>query len=597
MTKKIDKSKIRNFSIIAHIDHGKSSIADRFLLATKVITQREFRDQMLDDMDLERERGITIKARAVRIPYGGHWLNLIDTPGHVDFNYEVSKSLAACEGVILLVDGSQGVEAQTVSNYYLAKARDMVMIPVVTKIDLPATDLNRVEEQIKSVLKLDTSHILLSSAKTGEGVEDILDRIIAVIPPPEGDENKPLKALIFDSKFDVYRGVIVYIRVFDGVCKPHDVITMMAAGKSYEVEELGVFNPYMHKVSSLGVGEVGYVIANIKEVADVKIGDTVTLANRPAALPCERYKEVQPMVFCGMYPINAKDFDVLRDALSKLQLNDSSFLFEPESSKSLGFGFRCGFLGLLHMEIVQERLEREFDLNLIITAPNVVYRVVKTDASVLFIDNPTKLPPPNEREAVEEPYIKANVLVPVGSIGDIMKLCQDRRGEYISTEYLDTERVMLVYELPLSEIVMDFYDKIKSMTSGYGSFNYEFIGYKKSKLVRMDILINGDVVDALSTIVFKESAYYRGRTLVTKMKEVIPRQLFEVVVQAAIGSKIIARDSIKALRKDVTSKCYGGDITRKRKLWEKQKEGKKRMKKVGKVDLPQEAFITVLRID
>ena len=594
---KIEKDKIRNFSIIAHIDHGKSSLADRFLLTTQAISKREFRNQILDDMDLERERGITIKARAVRIYYKDYILNLIDTPGHVDFTYEVSKSLAACEGGILLVDGSQGVEAQTVSNYYLAKQRDLVLIPVITKIDLSATDLNRVEEQIKTVLKLDTSDIVLTSAKIGEGVEDVLDMIIKKIPPPYGDGRKALKALIFDSKFDIYRGVIVYIRVFDGHIKEGDSIIMMATRKSYTVEELGIFNPHMQKIDSLGVGEVGYLIAGIKEVDDVKIGDTVTHENQPTNEALEGYADVQPMVFCGMYPINAKDFDVLRDALSKLRLNDSSFIFEPESSQSLGFGFRCGFLGLLHMEIIQERLEREFGLNLIITAPNVSYQITKTNNKVLIVANPTKLPPPNEIAKFEEPYIRANLLIPVKSIGDIMKLCQDRRAEYISTEYLDTERVLLVYEIPLSEIVLDFYDKIKALTSGYGSFHYEFIGYRQSRLVRMDILINGDIVDALSTIVFKDNAYYRGKSLVAKMKEVIPRQLFEVVVQAAIGSKVISRDSIKALRKNVTAKCYGGDITRKRKLWEKQKEGKKRMKKIGKVDLPQEAFISVLRID
>ena len=592
-----DISKIRNFSIIAHIDHGKSSLADRFLLTTHAITKREFRNQMLDDMDLERERGITIKARAVRIKYKGHILNLIDTPGHVDFNYEVSKSLGACEGVLLLVDGSQGVEAQTVSNFHLAQERDLVIIPVLTKVDLALTDLNRAEEQIQSILKLDTSDILITSAKTGEGIEEVLDSLVEKVPPPIGDKKKPLKALIFDSKFDVYRGVIVYVRVFDGAITPGDTVIMMAIQKAFKVEEIGIFNPHMQKVDTLTAGNVGYMVANIKEVHDVKIGDTVTWENNQTAHALEGYKDVQPMVFCGMYPVNAKDFTVLRDALEKLRLNDSSFVFEPESSSSLGFGFRCGFLGLLHMEIIQERLEREFDINLIITAPNVVYQITRTNNNVVLIDNPTKLPPPNEIEIFKEPFIKANILIPANAIGDIMKLCQDRRGEYISTEYLDTDRVMLAYNLPLTEIVLDFYDKIKSLTSGYGSFHYEFIGYVRSKMVRMDILINGEIVDALSTIVFKEKAYYRGRSLVARMKEVIPRQLFEVVIQAAIGSKVISRDSIKPLRKNVTAKCYGGDITRKRKLWEKQKAGKKRMKKIGKVDLPQEAFISVLRID
>jgi GTP-binding protein LepA len=588
---------IRNFSIIAHIDHGKSSLADRLLLSTKAITQREFRQQILDDMDLERERGITIKARAVRIMHKGHILNLIDTPGHVDFNYEVAKSLAACEGVILLVDGSQGVEAQTVQNFYLAKNRNMDFVTVITKIDLPACDLNRVEEQIRTILKLDTKDILISSAKTGEGIEDILDAIIERIPAPVGDRTKPLKALIFDSLFDVYRGVIVYIRVFDGEVKVGDKIYMMATDRYYEVEEIGVFNPYMKKIDLLSVGEVGYIIANIKEVHDVKIGDTVTLSNNPSPEPLPGYEDVQPMVFCGMYPVNATDFDSLRDALNKLRLNDSSFQFDPETSQSLGFGFRCGFLGLLHMEIIQERLEREFNLNLIITAPNVIYRIVKTNGTEIFVDNPTKMPHVTEIASFEEPYIRAMLLVPTTSIGDIMKLAQDRRGVYIQTEYLDAERVILEYEIPLSEIVMDLNDKVKSITSGYGSFNYTFIGYRPSHLVRMDILINGEVVDALSNIVYRENAFFRGRALVAKMKEVIPRQMFEVVIQAAIGSKIIARDSIRPLRKNVTAKCYGGDISRKRKLLERQKEGKKRMKKIGKVDVPQEAFISVLRID
>ena len=590
-------NKIRNFSIIAHIDHGKSSLADRFLLTTGAISEREFKSQMLDDMELERERGITIKARAVCIEYKGYKLNLIDTPGHVDFNYEVEKSLAACEGVILLVDGSQGVEAQTVSNYYLAKERDMPTIPVITKIDLPATDLNRVEEQIKSILKIDTSNIVLTSAKSGEGIKDVLDAIIQHIPAPSGKKDAPLKALIFDSKFDIYRGVIVYFRVVDGTVKTGDQIKMMATGKTYKIDELGIFKPSMVKASSLSVGEVGYIVAGIKEVADVKIGDTVTITANPATEPLEGYEDVKPMVFCGMYPVNSKDFDALREALSKLRLNDSSFVFEPESSKSLGFGFRCGFLGLLHMEIIQERLEREFNLNLIITAPNVIYEILKTKGDIIYIDTPTKLPTPTEIAEFREPYIAADILVPSSSIGDIMKLCQDRRGVYQSTDYLDEDRVVLKYEIPLSEIVLDFYDKVKSMTSGYGSFNYNFVGYKKANLVCMDILINGEPVDALSSIVHKDNAYVRGRALVAKMKEVIPRQMFEVVVQAAIGSKVISRDAVKALRKNVTAKCYGGDITRKRKLWERQKEGKKRMKKVGKVDLPQEAFISVLRID
>lgn len=593
----MDPEKIRNFSIIAHIDHGKSTLADRLLLDTGAISKREFRDQILDDMELERERGITIKARAVRIHYKGYWLNLIDTPGHIDFTYEVSKSLAACEGVLLLVDAGQGIQAQTVTNLYLAMERNLKIIPIITKIDLPTAEPARVKKEVVDFLGVDEKEILFSSAKTGEGTEEILKAIIDKIPPPQGDLEKPLKALIFDSKFDSYQGVVAYFRIFDGKIHTHDKILMMQTKNQNEVEQIGIFNPNPEVVSELGVGAVGYVNANIKNIADVKIGDTLTLAANPATEPLPGYQDVKPMVFCGLYPIQAQDFAMLRDALAKLRLNDSSFVYEPESSASLGHGYRCGFLGLLHMDIIKERLEREFNLQLIITAPNVVYKVLTTKGDILEIENPTKLPPVQQIEIIEEPYIRAHVMIPSTGLGVIMQLCQDRRGNYISTEYLDATRAVLTYEIPFSEIVMDFYDKIKSMTAGYGSLNYEFIGHKPSDLVKLDILINGEPVDALAIITWKEKAYPRGKALVEKLKEVIPRQMFEVVIQAAIGAKIIARDSIAAIKKNVTAKCYGGDITRKRKLWERQKEGKKRMKKIGRVDLPQEAFISVLKVD
>lgn len=593
----MDQTKIRNFSIIAHIDHGKSTLADRLLLHTGAITPREFRAQILDDMDLERERGITIKARGVRIKYKGYFLNLIDTPGHVDFTYEVSKSLAACEGVLLLVDAGQGIQAQTLTNLYLAMERNMVIIPVVTKIDLPTAEPEKVKQEIVDFLGVDPEEVIFCSAKSGEGTEEILSAIIDKIPAPVGDANKPLKALVIDSKFNTYQGVVTYIRIMDGSISKHSKFLLMASGFQGEVEELGIFNPNPEEVPSMSVGEVGYIAGNIKEVRDVKIGDTVTLADNPAPEPLEGYQEAKPMVFCGLYPIATKDFDVLRDALGKLRLNDSSFVYEPETSASLGFGFRCGFLGLLHMDIARERLEREFGLELIITAPNVAYRVFTTQGEVLDLDNPTKLPEVQKIEHIEEPYIKAQLMIPAVNLGTMMQLCQDRRGIYKSTEYLDTKRVALIYEMPFSEVVMDFYDKIKTATSGYGSFNYDIIGFKPSELVKLDLLINSEPVDALSSIVHKESAYERGRSLVEKLKEVIHRQMFEVVIQAAIGSKIIARDSISPMRKDVTSKCYGGDISRKRKLLEKQKEGKKRMKQIGRVELPQEAFISVLRVD
>lgn len=593
----MDPSKIRNFSIIAHIDHGKSTLADRLLLHTGAITKREFRDQILDDMELERERGITIKARAVRIHYKDHWLNLIDTPGHIDFTYEVSKSLAACEGVLLLVDAGQGIQAQTVTNLYLAMERNLKIIPIVTKIDLPTAEPERVKKEIVDFLGVDPKEIIFSSAKTGEGTEEILTAIIEKIPPPQGDPEKPLRALIFDSKFDSYQGVVAYFRIFDGKLRTHDQVLMMQTQNQHEVDQIGIFNPNPEAVEELVAGAVGYVNANIKDIADVKIGDTMTLALNPATEPLPGYQDVKPMVFCGLYPIQANDFALLRDALAKLRLNDSSFVYEPESSASLGHGYRCGFLGLLHMDIIKERLEREFNLQLIITAPNVVYKVLTTKGDILEIENPTDLPSVQQIEIIEEPYIRAHVMIPSTALGVIMQLCQDRRGTYKSTEYLDATRAVLTYEIPFSEVVMDFYDKIKSLTAGYGSLNYEFIGHKPSDLVKMDILINGEPVDALAIITWKEKAYPRGKALVEKLKEVIPRQMFEVVIQAAIGAKVIARDSIAAIKKNVTAKCYGGDITRKRKLWEKQKEGKKRMKKIGKVDLPQEAFISVLKVE
>ncbi len=593
----INPAQIRNFSIIAHIDHGKSTLADRLLLHTGAISQREFRAQILDDMELERERCITIKARAVRIHYKDHWLNLIDTPGHIDFTYEVSKSLASCEGVLLLVDAGQGIQAQTVTNLYLAMERNLKIIPIITKIDLPTAEPERVRKEIVDFLGVDGSEIILSSAKTGEGTEEILTAILEKIPPPQGDMEKPLRALIFDSKFDSYQGVVAYFRIIDGKLRTHDQVLMMQTHNQHEVDQVGIFNPNPEVVDELGVGAVGYMNANIKDISEVKIGDTMTLALNPATEPLPGYQEVKPMVFCGLYPIQANDFALLRDALAKLRLNDSSFVYEPESSASLGHGYRCGFLGLLHMDIIKERLEREFNLALIITAPSVVYKVLTTKGEILEIENPTNLPPVQQIEIIEEPYIRAHVMIPTTALGVIMQLCQDRRGTYKSTEYLDTKRAVVTYDIPFAEIVMDFYDKIKSFTAGYGSLNYDFIGHKPSDLVKMDILINGEPIDSLAIITWKEKAYPRGKALVEKLKEVIPRQMFEVVIQAAIGAKIIARDSIAAIKKNVTAKCYGGDITRKRKLWEKQKEGKKRMKQIGTVELPQEAFISILKVD
>ena len=596
----MDKSLIRNFCIIAHIDHGKSTLADRLLLKTGAISQREFHDQMLDGMDLERERGITIKAKAVRLAHaaGGkeYILNLIDTPGHVDFTYEVSKALAACEGVLLVVDAAQGVEAQTVANLYLAREHDLVIIPIINKIDLPSAEPERVRHQLRETLHLTDIEPIMASAKSGIGVDEIMQAIVDFIPSPKGENENPLQALIIDSAFDTFKGVVIYIRLKNGRIRKGMKIKMMGTGRVYDIEEVGVFKPSPAAVDELSCGEVGYFTCNIKNPKEVHVGDTVTDFRKPAADALPGYKKVRPLVFCGLYPVNAKDFPFLRDAIEKMELSDSSFIYEVESSVSFGFGFRCGFLGLLHMEIIQERLEREYNLNLIATTPSVVYKVIKRNGETVEIENPSKLPPPQEIEEIEEPFIRAFVISPADSLGNVMQLCQERRGIYRSTEYLDPTRAMLVYEFPLSEIIVDFYDKIKSMTRGYGSLDYEFKEYMPSDLVKLDILINGKPCDALSFIVHKESAYNKGNQLVSKLKELIPRQLFEVALQAAIGSKIIARETVRPAGKNVTAKCYGGDITRKRKLWEKQKEGKKRMKQFGKVEIPQEAFMAVLKL-
>ncbi|HYM38337.1 MAG TPA: translation elongation factor 4 [Nitrospiraceae bacterium] len=591
----------RNFSIIAHIDHGKSTLADRLLEATGAITSREARAQILDAMDLERERGITIKAHAVALHYQAkdknrYALHLIDTPGHVDFTYEVSRSLAACEGALLLVDASQGVEAQTIANAHLAIANNLVILPVINKIDLPGADVEGVKQQIQDVLGLDVKDALLISAKEGRGVPEVLEAIVARIPPPSGDPGKPLKALVFDSWFDNYQGVIVLIRVIDGRIEPGMKIRAMSNNRLFEVMEVGQFTPKRTKTDQLGTGDVGYVCAGMREVADTKIGDTLTDASQPTDAPCPGYKEVRPMVFCGLYTTDTARFEDLRDALTKLRLNDSSFVYEPESSLALGFGFRCGFLGLLHMEIIQERLEREYNLTLITTAPTVVYQVLTTAGDVLTIDNPAKLPPPSSIESFEEPFIRATIIAPERYVGNILKLCQERRGIQQGMQYLDPTRVMLTYELPLNEIILDFYDRLKSKTQGYASFDYEVLGYRTGDMVKIDMLLNGETVDALSFVTHKDNAYARGRQMAEKMKELIPKQMFEIAIQAAIGSKIIARETIGAIKKNVTAKCYGGDISRKRKLWEKQKEGKKRMKQVGKVEVPQEAFLALLKV-
>lgn len=599
----MQQDKIRNFSIIAHIDHGKSTLADRMLELTGVLSQREMEAQVLDNMDIERERGITIKAQAVRMLYKAkdgetYELNLIDTPGHVDFNYEVSRSLAACEGAVLVVDASQGVEAQTLANTYLALEHDLEILPVINKVDLPNARPDEVAKEIEDVIGLEAMDAPKISAKSGLNVEDVLEAIVKKVPAPKGDINKPLKALIFDSFYDNYRGAISYVRLMEGEVKAGDQILMMSSGKTFIVTEVGFFRPGSYIPNSvLQAGQVGYIAASVKQVADTRVGDTITNALNPTEKPLDGYKQAVPMVFCGVYPVDGSDYENLKMALEKLQLNDAALMYEPETSIALGFGFRCGFLGLLHLEIIQERLEREYGLNLITTAPSVIYRVTKTDGEVLMVSNPTNLPSPQEIDFMEEPVVKASIMLPKEFVGNIMDLCQDRRGNYINMEYLDDTRVTLIYELPLNEIIYDFFDALKSRTKGYASFDYELKGYQKSELVKLDILLKNEVVDALSFIVHKDKAYARGRKIAEKLKEVIPRQLFEVPIQAAIGGKIIARETISAMRKDVLAKCYGGDISRKRKLLEKQKEGKKRMRQVGSVEIPQEAFMSILKLD
>jgi GTP-binding protein LepA len=597
----MDSRFIRNFSVIAHIDHGKSTLADRFLEMTGALQPREMEAQVLDSMDLERERGITIKAHAVRLTYNAqdgneYVLNLIDTPGHVDFSYEVTRSLAACEGALLLVDASQGVEAQTLANAYLAVENNLEIIPVINKIDLPGAQPEEARRQIEDIVGLDASHAILASAKEGTGVRDILEAIVARLPPPVGDPASPLKALIFDSWYDAYRGVIILIRVIDGVIKPKTKIRLMAKGQDFEVEQVGVFSPKPVVVEELGVGEVGFVFAAIKNVADAQIGDTITETLRPAAEAYPGFKVSKPMVFAGLYPVEGSEYPELRDALEKLRLNDASFFFEPETSVALGFGFRCGFLGLLHMDIVQERLEREFNVDLITTAPGVLYRVTTTDGVVREIDSPSKLPDTGRIQRFEEPVITALILTPSEHVGAILQLCQEKRGIQKGMEYLSSNRVLITYELPFNEVVLDFYDRLKTMSRGYASLDYHVTGYWESPLVKLDILVNEEPVDALSTIVHSDTAYQRGRALASKMRELIPRQMFEIAIQAAVGSRVIARESVRALRKNVLAKCYGGDISRKRKLLEKQKEGKKRMKRVGRVEIPQEAFLAVLKV-
>lgn len=590
---------IRNFSIIAHIDHGKSTLADRLLEYTGALSAREMMAQVLDSMDLERERGITIKAHAVRLNYKAedgqtYILNLIDTPGHVDFSYEVSRSLASCEGALLVVDATQGVEAQTLANAYLAIDNNLEIIPVINKIDLPSAEPAKAKEQIEDAVGIDSSEAVLASAKEGIGTKDILEAIVRKIPPPSGDSTKPLKALIFDSWFDNYQGVIVLVRVFDGTIKAGQKIRMMMVGIEYEVAQVGIFSPKMEPVAMLSAGEVGYIISGIKNVHETKIGDTITDVLNPVTEPCAGYKDIKPMVFCGFYPTSTHQYENLRDALDKLRLNDASFNFEPETSLALGFGFRCGFLGLLHMEIIQERLEREFDLSLLSTAPTVIYKITIKANDIIYIENPARLP--EHFELIEEPFVLTTIFVPKDYIGPILDLCQEKRGTQKSFGYIGKDRIRVEYELPLNEILWDFYDKLKSFSKGYASMDYEFLGYRESDLIKLNILLNGEVVDALSLIVHKDKAYYKGRQLTEKLREIIPRQMYEVVIQAAIGNKIIARESVRALRKDVTAKCYGGDISRKRKLLEKQKEGKKRMKQVGRVELPQEAFLAVLKL-
>ena len=593
---------IRNFSIIAHIDHGKSTLADRLIEYTGTLTKREMEEQILDSMDLARERGITIKAQAVRSIYTArdgqeYMLNFIDTPGHVDFTYEVSRALAACEGALLVIDATQGIEAQTLAKDYLALDNDLEIIPVINKIDLPSADPERVKHEIEDVIGIDASEAVLTSAKTGIGIEDVLEAIVAKIPAPEGDAQKPLKALVFDSKFDAYKGVVLYFRVIDGRVRKGMKIRMMATGAEFEVTEVGVFKPNPVIVDELDAGQVGFLAAAIKNVKDARVGDTITDANNPADEALPGYRKATPMVYCGLYPVENSDYDNLRDALEKLQLNDASLVFEPETSVALGFGFRCGFLCLLHMDVIKERLEREYNLALITTAPNVIYEVFRTNGDVELVDNPSNFPDPTVIDHVEEPYVNATIIVPKDYVGAVMELSQEKRGEYENMTYLDETRVMIHYALPLSEIIFDYFDRLKSATRGYASLDYELAGYRASDLVKVDILLNGDPVDALSAIVHREKATVRGRQLVEKLRSLIPRQMFEIPVQAAIGNKIIARENVRALRKDVLAKCYGGDISRKRKLLEKQKEGKKRMKQVGSVELPQEAFMAILKMD
>lgn len=596
------QKKIRNFSIIAHIDHGKSTLADRILEKTQTVTSREMQNQLLDSMDLERERGITIKLNAIQLTYNAkdgeeYIFHLIDTPGHVDFTYEVSRSLAACEGAILVVDAAQGIEAQTLANVYLALDNDLEILPVINKIDLPAADPERVRGEVEDVIGLDASEAVLASAKAGIGIEEILEQIVEKVPAPTGDPNAPLKALIFDSLFDPYRGVIVYIRIIDGTVKPGDKIKMMSSGKEFDVVETGVFTPKTTQRSELTVGDVGFLTASMKNVGDSSVGDTITLADNPATAALAGYKKMNPMVFCGLYPIDNTKYVDLRDALEKLQLNDSALEFEPETSQALGFGYRCGFLGLLHMEIIQERIEREFNIDLITTAPSVIYDVKLTNGEILKVDNPSMMPESQKVDKIEEPYVKASIMVPEEYVGSVMELCQRKRGNFVTMDFLSKARVNIIYEIPLSEIVYDFFDALKSSTKGYASFDYDLIGYKESKLVKMDILLNSEKVDALSFIVHSDFSYERGKLIVEKLKALIPRQQFEVPVQAAVGQKIVARSTIKSIGKNVLAKCYGGDISRKRKLLDKQKQGKKRMKQVGSVEVPQEAFMAVLKMD
>lgn len=593
-------NRIRNFSIIAHIDHGKSTLADRLIEMTGTVAKREMSEQILDNMDLERERGITIKAQTVRLKYVAqngkeYQLNLIDTPGHVDFNYEVSRSLAACEGALLVVDATQGVEAQTLSNVYLALEHDLEIIPVINKIDLPSADVERAKNEIEETVGLDASDAVNCSAKTGEGVENVLEAIVKKIPPPEDNSDKPLQALIFDSYFDSYKGAVAHVRLMSGKVRKGDKLKLIATGKDFDATEIGIFSPAMTELAELKSGEVGYICGSLKDVRDVRVGDTITTAQNPAKA-LAGYRAPVPMVFCGLYPTDSADYDNLKEALEKLQLNDAALVYEPETSAALGFGFRCGFLGLLHMDVIQERLEREYNLRLVTTAPSVVYKVNKTDGEVLTIDNPAALPPVTEIKSIEEPTVKATVIVPSDYIGAVMELCRDKRGTYKSMDYIDKTRVMLIYEIPLNEIIYDFFDKLKSMTRGYASLDYEPETYREADLVKLDILLNGDLVDALSSIVHRSRSAKVGRTLALKLKRIIPEQLFDIPIQAAIGGRIIARETVKARRKDVLAKCYGGDVSRKRKLLEKQKEGKKRMKAVGSVELPQEAFMAVLTV-